>query len=240
MAAGLCWTVKAVHRLVPASNRRWCSSWLRCSWLSRSWFSGRQVPPGKPRIIRAVVATAAFLASLAVLAGQVMPLPTVVYGIAMAGANLLVLVGLVTVGLSLRRGLGAHLPLVLGLVTIPALLIGGLAAELVGDQALEVPLVALGVAWRGLGWASNSLVADTEANGAAEGRTHACGCPPRGSAGRHDLEATTVDRLRGKDGHSDRRAGMGSLRSFRAVERYADREMPPPRMRRPKAIHPVA
>jgi hypothetical protein len=53
-----------------------------------------------------------------------MPLPTVAYGVAMGGANLMVLVGLVTAGLSLRRRQEAHLPLVLGLGTFPALLIG--------------------------------------------------------------------------------------------------------------------
>lgn len=54
-------------------------------------------------------------------------------------------------GLSLRRRLRAHLPLWWGLVTLPALLIGGLAEEVVGERALEVPLVARGVAWIALG-----------------------------------------------------------------------------------------
>jgi hypothetical protein len=80
-----------------------------------------------------------------------MQLPTVAYGVAMAGAKLMVLVGLVTAGLSLRRRQEAHLPLVLGLVTLPALLIGGLAAGLLGERALEVPLAGLGAAWIALG-----------------------------------------------------------------------------------------
>ena len=112
---------------------------------------GQQLPPGKPRSICVGVAAAAVLAGAGVLAGHVVRLPAVAYGIAMAGANLLILVGLVTVGLSLRRRLEAHLPLVLGLVTVPALLVGGLAAELFGDRALELPLVALGAAWMVLG-----------------------------------------------------------------------------------------
>jgi hypothetical protein len=45
-----------------------------------------------------MVAIAALLAGVAVLSGQVMALPTVAYGIAMAGTNLLIVVGLVTAG----------------------------------------------------------------------------------------------------------------------------------------------
>jgi hypothetical protein len=52
---------------------------------------------------------------------------------------------------SVRRRLGNRLPLVLGLVTVPAILIGGAAAELLGERALELPLVALGATWVALG-----------------------------------------------------------------------------------------
>lgn len=151
MAAGLCWTVKAVAILATGQQPALLFELAPLIMAFAVLVLGRQLPPGKPRTISAVVATAALLAGVAVLVGQVMPLPADAYGIAMAGANLLILVGLVTAGLSLRTRLGAHLPLVLGLVTVPALLIGGLAAELIGERALEVPLVALGAAWIALG-----------------------------------------------------------------------------------------
>lgn len=151
MAAGLCWTVKAVAILATGQQPALLFELAPLLMAFAVLVLARQLPPGKPRIVCAVVATAALLAGVAVLTGQAMPLPTVAYGIAMAGANLLILVGLVTAGLSLRGRLAAHLPLVLGLVTVPALLIGGLAAELIGERALEVPLVALGAAWIALG-----------------------------------------------------------------------------------------
>lgn len=151
VAAGLCWTVKAVAILATGRQPALLFELAPLLMALAILVLGRQVPPGKPRAICAVVATAALLAGVAVLAGQVMPLPTTPYGIAMAGANLLILVGLVTAGLSLRRRMGAHLPLLLGLFTFPALVIGGLAAELIGERALEVPLVALGLAWIALG-----------------------------------------------------------------------------------------
>jgi hypothetical protein len=151
VAAGLCWTVKAVAILATGQQPAFLFELAPVLMAFAILVLGWQLPPGKPRTICAVVATAALLAGLAVVTGQVMLLPAIAYGIAMVGANLLILVGLVIAGLSLRRRLGAHLPLVLGLVTFPALLVGGLAAELIGERALEVPLVALGVAWIALG-----------------------------------------------------------------------------------------
>jgi hypothetical protein len=151
VAAGLCWVVKAVAVLAtgqqPALLFELAPLLMACAIL----VLGQQLPPGKPRIVCAVVASTAIVAGMIVLGGHVMQLPTVAYGVAMAGANLMVLVGLVTAGLSLRRRQEAHLPLVLGLVALPALLIGGLAAELLGERALEVPLAGLGAAWIALG-----------------------------------------------------------------------------------------
>jgi len=151
LAAGLCWAVKAIAILATGQQPALLFELAPLLMAFAVLVLGQQLPPGKPRIVCAVVATAALLAGVVVLAGQVMPIPAVAYGVAMAGANLMVLVGLVTAGLSLRRRLDAHLPLVLGLVTFPALLIGGLAAELVGERALEVPLASLGAAWIALG-----------------------------------------------------------------------------------------
>ncbi len=110
-----------------------------------------QLPPGRPRTISSVVATAALVSAGAVLVDQLVELPDVVYGIAMASANLMILGGLVVAGLSLRRRLDASLPLVLGLVTLPAVLAGGLAAIALGERVLEVPLVLLGALWVALG-----------------------------------------------------------------------------------------
>lgn len=151
MVAGLCWTFKAVAILATGDQPALLFELAPLLMAIAVLVLGHQLPSGKPRTICAGTATAALLAGVAVLAEQVMPLPTVAYGIAMAGANLLILVGLVTAGLSLGRRLGARLPLVLGLVALPALLVGGLAAELMGERALELPLVALGAAWMVLG-----------------------------------------------------------------------------------------
>ena len=152
VAAGLCWTVKAVAILLTGDQPALLFELAPLLMAIAVLVLGQQLPSGGPHTTVAFMATAALLAGVAVLAEQVMPLPTVVYGIAMAGANLFVLVGLVTAGLSLARRLQARLPLVLGLVTVPALLVGGLAAELMGERALELPLVALGAAWLVLGF----------------------------------------------------------------------------------------
>lgn len=151
MAAGLCWAVKAIAILATGQQPALLFELAPLLMAFAVLVLGQQLPPGQPRIVCAVVATAALLAAVTVLGGQVIPLPTVAYGVAMTGANLMVIVGLVTAGLSLRRRMEAHLPLVLGLVTIPALLIGGLAAELLGERSLEVPLASLGAAWMALG-----------------------------------------------------------------------------------------
>lgn len=151
MVAGLCWTVKAVAILATGDQPALLFELAPLFMAIAVLVLGQQLPRGKRRTICVGTATVALLAGVAVLAERVVPLPTVAYGIAMAGANLLILVGLVTAGLSLGRRLEARLPLVLGLVTVPALLVGGLAAELMGERALELPLVALGAAWMVLG-----------------------------------------------------------------------------------------
>lgn len=151
VVAGLCWTVKAVAILVtgqqPALLFELAPSLMAVAVL----FLGQQLPPGNRRILCVGMATGALLLGVAVLTDAVIALPTVAYSIAIAGANLLILACLVTVGLSVSRRLGSHLPLVLGLVTVPAILFGGLAAEIMGERALELPLVALGAAWMVLG-----------------------------------------------------------------------------------------
>ena len=151
MAAGLCWTVKAVAILATGHQPALLFELAPLLMAIAALMLGQLLPPGRPRIVCAGAAAAALIAGVAVLADHVMPLPTVAYSTAMAGANLLVLVVLVIVGLSLRRRLDRRLPLALGLVTLPALLVGGVAAELLGERALELPLVALGAAWMALG-----------------------------------------------------------------------------------------
>jgi len=151
VAAGLCWTVKAVAVLTTGHQPTMLFELAPLLMTIAVLGLGQQLPPGKPRIVASSVAAAALLASLGVLAGQVMPLPEVVYGIAIASANLAILVSLVTAGLSLRHHRDSYLPLGLGLTTVPALLIGGLAAEVLGERALELPLAALGATWVVLG-----------------------------------------------------------------------------------------
>lgn len=151
MAAGLCWTVKAVAILVTGHQPALLFELSSLLMAVAVLFLGQQLPPGKRRAVCVRVAAGALLLGLGVLIDEVMPLPTVAYSIALAGANLLILACLIMVGLSVRRRLGSPLPLVLGLVTVPALLLGGLAAEIMGERALELPLLALGVAWMVLG-----------------------------------------------------------------------------------------
>jgi ABC-type uncharacterized transport system permease subunit len=151
VTAGLSWTVKAVAILATGDQPALLFELAPLLMAVAVLVLGQQLPPGKARAVCVGLAALALVGGVAVLAGALVPLPTVAYGIAMAGANVSILVSLVTAGLSLRRRLGAQLPLVLGLATVPALLLGGLAAELLGERALELPLVALGVAWVVLG-----------------------------------------------------------------------------------------
>lgn len=151
MAAGLCWTIKAVAILVTGQQPALLFQMAPLLMAIAVLFLGQQLPPGKRRTVCVGMAAGALLLGVAVLTDQVMALPNAASSIATAGANLLILACLITVGLSVRRRLGSHLPLVLGWITLPAILVGGLAAELLGERALELPLVALGVAWMALG-----------------------------------------------------------------------------------------
>jgi cytochrome bd-type quinol oxidase subunit 2 len=69
VAAGLCWVVKAVAILAtgqqPALLFELAPLLMACAIL----VLGQQLPPGKPRIVCAVVATTATVAGVAVLAG---------------------------------------------------------------------------------------------------------------------------------------------------------------------------
>ena len=151
LAAGVCWAAKGAAILATGNQPSLLFEVAPVLMAVAVLVLAQQLPPGRPRTTGTGVAAAALLAGLVVLAGQVVPVPRVGYGIAMAGANLLIIVALVIAGLSLRQRSSAHLPLALGLATLPALLLGGLAAELIGERALELPLVALGVAWVVLG-----------------------------------------------------------------------------------------
>lgn len=150
-AAGLCWTVKAMAILATGEQPPLLFELAPVLMAGAVLVLGRQLARERPRHICTGVAVAALVASAAVLAGQVIPLSPVAYGVAMASANALVLVGLVVAGISLRGCRRGHLPLALGLVTLPALLVGGLVAEIFGERVLEVPLLALGIAWVVLG-----------------------------------------------------------------------------------------
>jgi len=151
VTAGLCWTVKAVAILATGDQPALLFELAPLLMAVAVLVLGQQLPPGRARVVCVGVGAVALSGGVAVLAGHLVPLSTVAYGIAMAGANVAIMIALVIAGVTLRRGLGAQLPLVLGLATVPALLLGGLAAELLGERALELPLGALGVAWIVLG-----------------------------------------------------------------------------------------
>ena len=148
--AGLCWLVKAVAILATGQQPPLLFELAPVLMAAATLVLGRQLRPGRARTVCVVAASGAVVGGTVVLINQVARMPTVAFGIAMAGTNILVLVGLVAAGASLRQQM-TPLPLVLGAVTIPALLLGGLLAEVLGERALEVPLVGLGVAWVVLG-----------------------------------------------------------------------------------------
>lgn len=151
IAAGLCWIIKGSAILVTGDQPALLFELAPSLMAVAVVVLGSQLPHGRARGVCLGAGAASFLLGLGVLVDQVRALPTVASSIAVAGANLLVLACLVVAGSSLRRRLGSRLPLGLGLVTVPALLLGGLAAALVGERALELPLVVLGVAWTALG-----------------------------------------------------------------------------------------
>lgn len=150
VAAGTCWAVKAVAILLtgrqPALLFELAPLLMALAVLALAW----QLPAGRCRRISVGAATMALLGGVVVLLDQALPVGDVAYGVAMGGANLLVLLGLVVAGNLLRR-MGDTLPLALGLVTVPAIVAGGLVSTVAGDRALEVPLVMLGMVWTVLG-----------------------------------------------------------------------------------------
>lgn len=103
-------------------------------------------------MVFACLALAAWVVSLGAPAGDGEFAP------AMLAATLALLAGLVALGLATRRssalgpGVISSLPLWLGVLTFPALAVGGALAVL-DERLLEVPVVALGLAWVVLGTA---------------------------------------------------------------------------------------
>ncbi len=110
-----------------------------------------QVPRSLRRRTALGVSTAAFLAAMPVLLQLIVPVPESVAGAGMATANVLVLVGLALVGLYLRRHRRVVLPIVLAIATVPAVMAGGFLMMLLGERALEIPIVILGVGWTMVG-----------------------------------------------------------------------------------------
>lgn len=112
---------------------------------------GRQLPGSRARSVCLGLATAAAAASLPVLAGALFSLPEAITGAGMALAQLAVVGGLAVAGVRLRRRASDTLPLALAVATLPAVLLGGLLSTVLGERALELPLVGLGAAWVALG-----------------------------------------------------------------------------------------
>lgn len=104
--------------------------------------------------VRAVVGTLGIIAVAAatlVVAGEVTSMPRMVSGAAMAVAHLSVVAGLAVAGWQLRRTQRAVLPLAMAIGTVPAILLGGLLMAVLGERALEIPLLGLGCGWIALG-----------------------------------------------------------------------------------------
>lgn len=110
----------------------------------------RQLIPSPARTRAELLAAAAGLAAIVVAANEAVRLPEVVAGTAMAAANLLTLTVLIIAGMQIKRrveGTAGWLPLMLGLGTVPAILMGGALTAVLGERALEVPILALGLIW---------------------------------------------------------------------------------------------
>ena len=110
----------------------------------------RQLIPSPARTRAELLAAAAGVAAAVVAANEAVRLPEVVAGTAMAAANLLTLAVLIVAGIQIKRrieGVAGWLPLMLGLLTVPAILMGGALAAVLGERALEVPILALGLIW---------------------------------------------------------------------------------------------
>lgn len=149
--AGACWVVKAgailATRTQPPLLFELAPLLMATAVFGLAW----QLPPSATRTTSAAVGVGAAAAATPVLLAQLVPLPGFARGAAMAAANLLVLVGLAVVGVYLRRHLGRGLPLLLAVLTVPAVMAGGLLMMLLGERALELPILVLGVAWTLLG-----------------------------------------------------------------------------------------
>jgi hypothetical protein len=100
---------------------------------------------------RAVVLRFASVAAVAGLAALVSDLVGEVAGEALAISSVALLIGLLA--LARNRRWPAPLAWWIGLAMVPALAVGGLLSE-VDERLLEIPLICLGAAWMGLGWAA--------------------------------------------------------------------------------------
>jgi hypothetical protein len=111
----------------------------------------QELPPSRHRTLCLGAAALALVFGLPVAIGELIPLSDMITGIGTAAAIVLIVLALGIGGIKLRQQHGALLPLVLAVATLPALLVGGLLAMVVGERALEIPIVVLGVAWAALG-----------------------------------------------------------------------------------------
>ena len=110
-----------------------------------------QLRTSRVRAVAVTLGIVAVAAATPVIADEVTSLPAMVTGAGMALAQLCVVVSLAVAGVQLRRGRRAVLPLALAIGTVPAILVGGLLMAVLGERALEIPLLALGSAWIALG-----------------------------------------------------------------------------------------
>lgn len=147
VAAGGCWVAKAggilAAGLQPPILFELAPLLMAVAVLALAW----QLPPSARRTTSVGLAVLAAAAATPVLLDELAPLPHLVTGAGMAAANLLVLIGLALVGGHLH----AVLPLLLAVITVPAVIAGGLLMMLLGERALEIPILVLGAVWAALG-----------------------------------------------------------------------------------------
>lgn len=151
ICAGACWIVKASAILATGVQPPVLFESAPLLMAIAALGLASQVTGSSRRVASMLVAMVALVAATPVLLDEVAPLPAFVTGAGMATAHMLILVALAVVGLDLRRRLHRVLPLLIAVMTVPAVVAGGLLMALVGERALEMPILLLGGAWTALG-----------------------------------------------------------------------------------------
>ncbi|CAN5216777.1 hypothetical protein BH20ACT5_BH20ACT5_04150 [soil metagenome] len=151
MAAGSCWIAKGGAILIAGVQPPVLFEVAPLLMAVAVVGLARQLPVSRVRAVAVTLGVIALAVATPVVADEVTSLPRMVTGAGMALAQICVVVGLAVAGWPLRRRQRAVLPLALATATVPAIVLGGLLMAVLGERALEIPLLALGSGWIVLG-----------------------------------------------------------------------------------------